>query len=219
MLLWTMDQMRELQLQWARELYWQEGQARGAIRTCKAMGLDFADALQHLQALLPELPQVNAERLARYYWKEESSANAVAKIDYEIDRRTDREINRVWYGEEYCKSFDEGYINGAVKALAEVIKIYGISLNDSCLQDEADSLNLSLGELRERLDAKMKEMGIPKKSDASTLCKSNMAVRFCVKEGGHHAVSDGKASSGASASVVTGVVLAGGTGKGRGQGL
>ena len=28
MLLWTMDQMRELQLQWARELYWQEGQAR-----------------------------------------------------------------------------------------------------------------------------------------------------------------------------------------------
>ena len=44
MLLWTMDQMRELQLQWARELYWQEGQARGAIRTCKAMGLDFADA-------------------------------------------------------------------------------------------------------------------------------------------------------------------------------
>ena len=84
MLLWTMDQMRELQLQWARELYWQEGQARGAIRTCKAMGLDFADALQHLQALLPELPQVNAERLARYYWKEESSANAVAKIDYEI---------------------------------------------------------------------------------------------------------------------------------------
>ena len=60
MLLWTMDQMRELQLQWARELYWQEGQARGAIRTCKAMGLDFADALQHLQALLPELPQENA---------------------------------------------------------------------------------------------------------------------------------------------------------------
>ena len=161
MLLWTMDQMRELQLQWARELYWQEGQARGAIRTCKAMGLDFADALQHLQALLPELPQENAERLARYYWKEESSANAVAKIDYEIDRRTDREINRVWYGEEYCKSFDEGYINGAVKALAEVIKNYGISLNDSCLQNEADSLNLSLGELRERLDAKLKEMEHP----------------------------------------------------------
>lgn len=85
----------------------------------------------------------------------------MAKIDYEIDRRTDREINRVWYGEEYCKSFDEGYINGAVKALAEVIKIYGISLNDSCLQDEADSLNLSLGELRERLDAKLKEMEHP----------------------------------------------------------
>ena len=145
MLLWTMDQMRELQLQWARELYWQEGQARGAIRTCKAMGLDFADALQHLQALLPELPQVNAERLARYYWKEESSANAVAKIDYEIDRRTDREINRVWYGEEYCKSFEN----------------YGISRNDSCLQNEADSLNLSLGELRERLDAKLKEMEHP----------------------------------------------------------
>lgn len=219
MLLWTMDQMRELQLQWARELYWQEGQARGAIRTCKAMGLDFADALQHLQTLLPELPQVNAERLARYYWKEESSANAVAKIDYEIDRRTDREINRVWYGEEYCKSFDEGYINGAVKALAGVIKDYGISLNDSCLQNEADSLNLSLGELRERLDAKLKEMEHPEESDAPTLCISNMTGRVCVKEGGHYAVSDGKASPGASASVVTGVVLAGGAGKGRSQGL
>lgn len=85
----------------------------------------------------------------------------MAKIDYEIDRRTDREINRVWYGEEYCKSFDEGYINGAVKALAEVIMNYGISLNDSCLQNEADSLNLSLGELRERLDAKLKEMEHP----------------------------------------------------------
>ena len=56
---------------------------------------------------------------------------------------------------------NEGYINGAVKALAEVIKIYGISLNDSCLQNEADSLNLSLGELRERLDAKLKEMEHP----------------------------------------------------------
>lgn len=157
MLLWTMDQMRELQLQWARELYWREGQARGAVRTCKAMGLDFEDALQHLQALLPELPQVNVERLARYYWKVESSANAVAKIDYEIDRRTDREINRVWYGEEYCKSFDEGYINGAVKALAGVIKDYGV-LNDDRLQDEADSLELSLEELKERLNTKLKEM-------------------------------------------------------------
>ena len=121
------------------------------------MGLDFEDALQHLQALLPELPQVNVERLARYYWKVESSANAVAKIDYEIDRRTDREINRVWYGEEYCKSFDEGYINGAVKALAGVIKDYGV-LNDDCLQDEADSLELSLEELKERLNTKLKEM-------------------------------------------------------------
>ena len=151
-------QVQELRLRWSQESFWQEGQARGAVRVCKVMGLDQAGTCEYLRALLPELPQVNAERLARYYWKEESSANAVAKIDYEIDRRTDREINRVWYGEEYCKSFDEGYINGAVKALAEVIKIYGISLNDSCLQDEADSLNLSLGELRERLDAKLKEM-------------------------------------------------------------
>ena len=154
-------QVQELRLRWSQESFWQEGQARGAVRVCKVMGLDQAGACEYLRALLPELPQVNAERLARYYWKEESSANAVAKIDYEIDRRTDREINRVWYGEEYCKSFDQGYINGAVKALAEVIKIYGISLNDSCLQNEADSLNLSLGELRERLDAKLKEMEHP----------------------------------------------------------
>ena len=154
-------QVQELQLRWSQESFWQEGQARGAVRVCKVMGLDQAGACEYLRALLPELPQVNAERLARYYWKEESSANAVAKIDYEIDRRTDREINRVWYGEEYCKSFDEGYINGAVKALAGVIKDYGISLNDSCLQNEADSLNLSLGELRARLDAKLKEMEHP----------------------------------------------------------
>lgn len=37
----------------------------------------------------------------------------------------------------------------------------GSPYNDSCLQNEADSLNLSLGELRERLDAKLKEMEHP----------------------------------------------------------
>lgn len=48
-------QVQELRLQWSQESFWQEGQARGAVRVCKVMGLDQAGACEYLRALLPEL--------------------------------------------------------------------------------------------------------------------------------------------------------------------
>ena len=33
-------QVQELQLRWSQESFWQEGQARGAVRVCKVKGLD-----------------------------------------------------------------------------------------------------------------------------------------------------------------------------------
>ena len=60
-------QVQELRLRWSQESFWQEGQARGAVRVCKVMGLDQADTCEYLRALLPELPQADAERLIRYY--------------------------------------------------------------------------------------------------------------------------------------------------------
>ena len=46
-------QVQELQLRWSQESFWQEGQARGAVRVCKVMGLDQADTCEYLRALLP----------------------------------------------------------------------------------------------------------------------------------------------------------------------
>ena len=158
MLLWTMDQMRELQLQWARELYWQEGQARGAIRTCKAMGLDFADALQHLQALLPELPQADAERLVRYYWRDDIDGTAATeRIDDKIKHRITMAIYRTQYNGACCEQLEESYLKGAVYALAETINRCGPLLDEDYLQRAADRLELPLENLKKRLDAVMKE--------------------------------------------------------------
>ena len=158
MLLWTMDQMRELQLQWARELYWQEGQARGAIRTCKAMGLDFADALQHLQALLPELPQADAERLIRYYWRDDIDGTAATeRIDDKIKHRITMAIYRTQYNGACCEQLEESYLKGAVYALAETINRCGPLLDEDYLQRAADRLELPLENLKKRLDAVMKE--------------------------------------------------------------
>ena len=158
MLLWTMDQMRELQLQWARELYWQEGQARGAIRTCKAMGLDFADALQHLQALLPELPQVQAERLGRYYWRDDIDGTAATeRIDDKIKHRITMAIYRTQYNGACCEQLEESYLKGAVYALAETVNRCGPLLDEDYLQRAADRLELPLENLKKRLNAVMKE--------------------------------------------------------------
>ena len=158
MLLWTMDQMRELQLQWARELYWQEGQARGAIRTCKAMGLDFADALQHLQALLPELPQADAERLIRYYWRDDIDGTAATeRIDDKIKHRITMAIYRTQYNGACCEQLEESYLKGAVYALAETVNRCGPLLDEDYLQRAADRLELPLENLKKRLDAVMKE--------------------------------------------------------------
>ena len=158
MLLWTMDQMRELQLQWARELYWQEGQARGAIRTCKAIGLDFADALQHLQALLPELPQADAERLVRYYWRDDIDGTAATeRIDDKIKHRITMAIYRTQYNGACCEQLEESYLKGAVYALAETVNRCGPLLDEDYLQRAADRLELPLENLKKRLDAVMKE--------------------------------------------------------------
>ena len=158
MLLWTMDQMRELQLQWARELYWQEGQARGAIRTCKAMGLDFADALQHLQALLPELPQADAERLVRYYWRDDIDGTAATeRIDDKIKHRITMAIYRTQYNGACCEQLEESYLKGAVYALAETVNRCGPLLDEDYLQRAADRLELPLENLKKRLNAVMKE--------------------------------------------------------------
>ena len=158
MLLWTMDQMRELQLQWARELYWQEGQARGAIRTCKAMGLDFADALRHLRALLPELLREDAERLVRYYWRDDiDSTAATERIDDKIKHRITMAVYRTQYNGACCEQLEESYLKGAVYALAETIKRCGPLLDEDYLQRAADRLELPLENLKKRLDAVMKE--------------------------------------------------------------
>ena len=158
MLLWTMDQMRELQLQWARELYWQEGQARGAIRTCKAMGLDFADALQHLQALLPELPQADAERLVRYYWRDDIDGTAATeRIDDKIKHRITMAVYRTQYNGACCEQLEESYLKGAVYALAETVNRCGPLLDEDYLQRAADRLELPLENLKKRLNAVMKE--------------------------------------------------------------
>ena len=64
-------QVQELRLRWSQESFWQEGQARGAVRVCKVMGLDQAGTCEYLRALLPELPREDAERLVRYYWRDD----------------------------------------------------------------------------------------------------------------------------------------------------
>ena len=61
------DDKASQELRWSQESFWQEGQARGAVRVCKVMGLDQAGTCEYLRALLPELPQADAERLIRYY--------------------------------------------------------------------------------------------------------------------------------------------------------
>ena len=151
-------QVQELRLQWSQESFWQEGQARGAVRVCKVMGLDQAGACEYLHALLPELPQVNAERLARYYWKEESSANAVAKrIDDKIKHRITMAIYRTQYNGACCEQLEESYLNGAVYALAETVNRCGPLLDEDYLQRAADRLELPLENLKKRLNAVMKE--------------------------------------------------------------
>ena len=42
-------QVQELRLRWSQESFWQEGQARGAVRVCKVMGLDQAGTCEYLR--------------------------------------------------------------------------------------------------------------------------------------------------------------------------
>ena len=88
-------QVQELRLRWSQESFWQEGQARGAVRVCKVMGLDQAGTCEYLRALLPELPQADAERLIRYYWRDDIDGTAATeRIDDKIKHRITMAIYR-----------------------------------------------------------------------------------------------------------------------------
>ena len=158
MLLWTMDQMRELQLQWAQESFWQEGQARGAVKVCKAMGLDHTGTWEYLRALLSELPQADAERLIRYYWWDDiDSTTATERIDDKIKHRITMAIYRTQYNGACCEQLEESYLNGAVYALSETIRRCGLLLDEDYLQQVADRLELPLENLKKRLNAVLNE--------------------------------------------------------------
>ena len=151
-------QVQELRLQWSQESFWQEGQARGAVRVCKVMGLDQAGACEYLHALLPELPQADAERLIRYYWRDDIDGTAATeRIDDKIKHRITMAIYRTQYNGACCEQLEESYLNGAVYALAETVSRCGPLLDEDYLQRAADRLELPLENLKKRLNAVMKE--------------------------------------------------------------
>ena len=134
------------------------GAARGAVRVCKVMGLDQAGAFEYLRALLPELPQADAERLIRYYWRDDiDSTAATERIDDKIKHRITMAVYRTQYNGACCEQFEESYLKGAVYALAETINRCGPLLDEDYLQRAADRLELPLENLKKRLDAVMKE--------------------------------------------------------------
>ena len=153
-------QVQELQLRWSQESFWQEGQASGAVKVCKAMGLDRGDTWEYLWHLLPELPRADVERLIRYYWRDDVDSTAAAeKINGNSKRRITMAIYRTQYTEACCEQLKESYLQGAVYALAEEIRLCGESLLDEdYLQQAADRLELPLTNLKKRLDAAMDQM-------------------------------------------------------------
>ena len=151
-------QVQELRLQWSQESFWQEGQARGAVRVCKVMRLDQAGTCEYLRALLPELPQADAERLVRYYWRDDIDGTAATeRIDDKIKHRITMAVYRTQYNGACCEQLEESYLKGAVYALAETVNRCGPLLDEDYLQRAADRLELPLENLKKRLDAVMKE--------------------------------------------------------------
>ena len=68
-------------------------------------------------------------------------------------------IYRTQYTEACCEQLQESYLQGAVYALAEEIRLCGESLLDEdYLQQAADRLELPLANLKKRLDAAMDQM-------------------------------------------------------------
>ena len=152
-------QVQELQLRWSQESFWQEGQASGAVKVCKAMGLDRGDTWEYLWHLLPELPRADVERLIRYYWQDDiDSTAATERIDDKIKHRITMAIYRTQYNGACCEQLEESYLNGAVYALAETVKCCGTLLDEDYLQQAADRLELPLENLKKRLDAAMDQM-------------------------------------------------------------
>lgn len=110
-------QVQELQLRWSQESFWQEGQARGAVRVCKVMGLDQAGTCEYLRALLPELPQADAERLVRYYWRDDIDGTAATeRIDDKIKHRITMAIYRTQYNAERA-------VNSLRRAISKVLSM------------------------------------------------------------------------------------------------
>ena len=145
-------QVQELRLRWSQESFWQEGQARGAVRVCKVMGLDQAGTCEYLRALLQELPQADAERR-----DDIDGTAATERIDDKIKHRITMAIYRTQYNGACCEQLEESYLKGAVYALAETVNRCGPLLDEDYLQRAADRLELPLENLKKRLDAVMKE--------------------------------------------------------------
>lgn len=143
-----------LLFQWTGEQFWQEGVARGTVLTCKSLGLDAQETARQLRSLLPDLSQEEAQRLVRYHWKEHTEDDTVARVEQEICQRTEQGMRRLHYGPEYSAAYDEGYLQGRVKALALAIQ-KGADLDTDFLQEQADEMKLPLSELMDRIHKRM----------------------------------------------------------------
>ena len=96
-----------------------------------------------MRALLPELPQADAERLIRYYWRDDIDGTAATeRIDDKIKHRITMAIYRTQYNGACCEQLEESYLKGAVYALAETVNRCGPLLDEDYLQRAADRLEL-----------------------------------------------------------------------------
>ena len=104
------------------------------------------------------IPQADAERLVRYYWRDDIDGTAATeRIDDKIKHRITMAIYRTQYNGACCEQLEESYLKGAVYALAETVNRCGPLLDEDYLQRAADRLELPLENLKKRLDAVMKE--------------------------------------------------------------
>ncbi len=132
-----------------------QGARSGSV---KLRGLTKQAPVRYLRALLPELPQADAERLIRYYWRDDIDGTAATeRIDDKIKHRITMAIYRTQYNGACCEQLEESYLKGAVYALAETVNRCGPLLDEDYLQRAADRLELPLENLKKRLDAVMKE--------------------------------------------------------------
>lgn len=139
-------------------LFWQEGMARGVIRTCKANGLDSGEALWRLRSYLPDLPPEETERLVRFHWKDDKdNHDAVGKVNAELHRLTGWKLHQARFGDCPMDVWEQPRIQERLRTLAAVSKGHGKPFSKDYLQDQADALKLPLEELMKQLDRMMQE--------------------------------------------------------------